>query len=534
MKILIVDDESLIRAGMRAMVPWEKHGYTLVGEAVNGLHALELARKYLPDIILVDILMPGMDGLDFIRIIQEEQPLCKFIILSCMNEIDYYKKALCLGVREYILKSSIDADSVLGAIGRVAEEIRKERVYDSQEDTGKAHANKYLVLTEFANLILKNKIKDPETIARKFHSYDIPLLSSGLFVLAFSSDYSGQKEIKYDGSLDYSIVNICQQLVSTVCSGYVFINYEDTVTAILSYSGTRAPEEFVRFLSGRIREMLMQCLDITVTIGISRELGAYTEIARGYSDAVTALENSFYAGRGREYLFCDHAVHRDTALALQEERLKILKINSMDSIDGVLHRLESIRQLLTDRGGFPVTYAMNLYLDILYHIEGICSREGINLQEFTGESVSLDRFIGTPGTLAELHKLTGQLLFSLKTHYERISKTSHMDIVGLIKKHVRNNIDKKITLKSISDEIHLCPNYICRYFKKETGINLFDFILTCKIEKSKELLELQHNLAEVASILGFSSASHYIKSFKKYTGVTPGQFARQHALSAEQ
>ena len=97
LKLLIVDDEMLIRIGMRSIIPWEEQGIEIVGRRRTGEKALELSRKYVPDIILADIRMPRMDGLTFIRTLKQEQPECKFLVLSCMDDIAYLQEAMKLG-----------------------------------------------------------------------------------------------------------------------------------------------------------------------------------------------------------------------------------------------------------------------------------------------------------------------------------------------------------------------------------------------------------------------------------------------------
>ena len=123
MKVLIIDDEPLARIGMRSIIPWEKNGFNLVGEAGNGIEGLEMAKRYSPDIILVDIIMPEMDGIEFIRRVKPILPDSKIIIMSCMNEIQYYQEAIHLGVSEYILKDKINPQEILETVGRVADEL---------------------------------------------------------------------------------------------------------------------------------------------------------------------------------------------------------------------------------------------------------------------------------------------------------------------------------------------------------------------------------------------------------------------------
>ena len=125
-KVFLVEDEVVIRKGVRSSIDWEKEGFTFVGEASDGELAYPLIRKEKPDILITDIRMPFMDGLELSRLVKKELPQIKILILSGYNEFEYAKEAINLGVTDYLLKP-ISSDQLLEAIRRVADQIDKER-----------------------------------------------------------------------------------------------------------------------------------------------------------------------------------------------------------------------------------------------------------------------------------------------------------------------------------------------------------------------------------------------------------------------
>ena len=126
-KVLIIDDEPLVRMGMNSIIAWEEHGHKIVGEAGNGVQGLEKIREYRPDLVLIDIMMPQMDGLTVIEESRKEGFAGKFIILSCVSEIEYLQKAIRLGVSSYVLKSSVNPQEILETVEEAAAEIKKEK-----------------------------------------------------------------------------------------------------------------------------------------------------------------------------------------------------------------------------------------------------------------------------------------------------------------------------------------------------------------------------------------------------------------------
>ena len=529
MKVLIVDDEAIVRAGMRSLVPWERHGYTLVGEAADGVQALELARKYLPDIILVDIVMPNMDGLELIRQLSKELPLSKFIILSCMNEINYYKMAISLGIKEYVLKNSANSDEILQVVTRVADEIRKERVFDAVEDSAKAYVNKHVVLTEFLNMVLKKRIMDADMILKKFESYGIGISSSVLYVVTLSLCSRKAGEERYESTLDYSVVNLCQEIINSIGKGYIFINYEDRITALVSYSGARSAEEFIRDICYRIQATISQCMDMEVSIGVSLQLKGYGEICSGYIQALDALNQVFFKDPGKVYFYNTCSNDSDIKLSAKNEKENILRVFSLNASDEIRRGMENIKKLLVSSRNCRPEYARKLYLDILYHIIEIVNKENISIAGLVDSEFNPVDFIEKPSNIHELNSSVEEFLNASKGLLNNAVKGpgTQKDVISQIKKYIEDNISIRISLGGISNEVHLSSDYLCRLFKKETGGNIFSYIMEKRIEKSKQLLGIGKSVAEVAHSTGFSSESYFIKTFKSYTGITPGQFVRQ-------
>ena len=126
MKILIVDDEMLVRAGLKSIIDWERHGYTIIGEADSGDKALKMVKELKPDIMFLDINMPGTNGIDVLKGLKESRDACKVIVISCHDEFEYVKEAMKLGALEYILKHRIIPANILCVLDNVKRLIEDE------------------------------------------------------------------------------------------------------------------------------------------------------------------------------------------------------------------------------------------------------------------------------------------------------------------------------------------------------------------------------------------------------------------------
>lgn len=527
MKILIVDDEALVRAGMRSIVDWEKYGYTIIGEASNGLQAIELAKAYLPDIILVDIVMPLMSGLDFISEIKQELQSCKFIILSCMDQIDYYKKAISIGVSEYLLKSCVNSEDILAVLNRVSEDIRKERVFDNIEDTNKALFNKHIVLNEFINMVLKKKISQGTDIENKLTSYGIKLnfTSSYIFTVRLDAMESGHAlDVSFSQG---SVINLCQQMINSMGTGYIFLNYEDVITAIVSYSGSLPGEEYIKDIGNMMQETIQQCLDINITLGVSRPLKGYDEIHIAYEEAMFSLSRVFFSGNGHIYFYRNCEFDDLKAQQLRSQKEKIIQTMSLSDIGNIIECLSEIYKLLLAETSFSVKYVKKVYIDIFYHLLEIFTIEKISLDELIEDKYEPLNFVQDASSLHDLNEGICTLIANAKTKYMDKFKLSQSNTINQIKSFIVKKLDSKISLDEIANEVHLSADYICRLFKKETGDNLSSYIIEQRISKAKKMLLSGASTAQIIEASGFSSESYFIKTFKTCTGITPGQYVKQ-------
>lgn len=525
MKILIVDDEALVRIGMRTIIPWEQNGFYVVGEAVNGIDALRLARIHHPDIVLVDIVMPEMDGLDFIREIRNEMPLCKFIILSCKNDVEYYKEAITLGVSEYVQKGSVSPEEILSVVNRVSEEIRKQRVFYEIDSREVAYINHNVVLTEFLNHVLKGHIKDPAQIRKKLECHDIHLTTSVFYVIVFSIDTCSS--CNYDSSLEYSIINICQQIINDMGNGYVFKNYNDIVTAIVSCPNTGIETDSIMSLFCRIKDTANQYFDVDVTAGVSKRLQNPEEIGNGYCQAVASLSRMFFNGKGRSYFSNCPASDQEILVKVEKEKEIILNISSPFETPAIIKSINTITHLLSSSGGITPLRARGIYLEVLYHIISLLYKEEISIRDIYNEDFDPVVYIQNLESIQEIEKSMEDMLQKILTLYQVNFSTGHRVFISLIKQYIEEHINEKISLDQISKAVHLSPTYISRLFKRETGENLQYYILRRKVEKSKELLKYGHKLYEVSEAMAFSSESYFIKIFKSYTDLTPRQYIKQ-------
>jgi len=538
MKILIIDDETIVRLGMRYAIPWEQHGYEVIGEASNGFEALELARKYKPDIVLTDIVMPEMDGLDFIEKIKHELPFSKFIIFSCHDDAEFYRKAIKLGVSEYIQKSCLTPQEILQAVNNISEEIRLEQIKRNEFAKDKIVEGKDNDKEEFINFIVHGKTDPRQNFYKYLIKHDISLENKYAFIMIIKADYADiTYEQEYEGKYDLSIINISKNIFdnSEIVNSHIITNDKGNFIAFIVFEQhiqLLQIKEYLKDICYRIKENINQMFGLTITFGISNEINDAMDLHKGYENALDVMKNYYTHGLGNTYFYSDVNDVIDAQVnnlnevykLISRENEKIHKIVSLIENDKIFESLLNIEELAMSCYGISSKYLKSVYMEIIYHIKNILRNEDINIADIMGDSFNPIEYIDNPKTLKELNNKMITLLSNIRDYYLNKIKGKEKTIISLINNYINEHINEHITLENISSVVHLNTSYMSRFYKKETGINIKDYIISAKIEKSKELIISGYNTSQIIDKIGFCSESHFFKIFKKYTGITPKQF----------
>lgn len=517
MRIMIVDDEAIVRGGMRTIISWEEKGYQLVGEARDGNQALQMARSYSPDIIFVDIGLPGMSGLEFIRIIRAELPNTKFIILSCMDGSEYYKQAIKLGVSEYLMKSTASPEEILEAADRAAEEVLKLQHIQDIVQTSDSPVNRLALLSDFLNNVLNGRIYKREEIIQKLNKFHIVFECERNYILVMSLSYR-ESERKYKGEHDIAAIGLCNEIIASMACGLVFLNHQNRLCILASWSNQNSGEDFIQDICYVITETVMQCLDLVVTFGISGTVKQPEDLTAGYFQALAAVNISFFQGVGARYTWSPEIGTGKLLLSqIVAWKTQIYKVSSINSTEEIIKILEGVKSKSKTVDNLDERSIRSVYFDALCHaVEIICP----GTEKYQGR---LSELTEEANTLERLHQSALEWLQSL-VQSDTKKLCGNCMAVTYMMEYIQGNLCGKITLKDIAAKVYMHPNSVCRLFKNETNKNLVDYINEKKVEKAKEMLLSGYTVSKVFEILGFSSESYFIRVFKQYTQQTPGNF----------
>lgn len=497
-KILIIDDEPLVRLGMKSIIEWNKYGYIIVGEAGNGAQGLERIGELSPDVVLIDIMMPQMDGIEVIQKARERGFKGKFIILSCVSEFEYLQKAVKFGISNYILKNSVNPQTILETVNEATKDINKKRILSDVISENYAEDENF-VLNEFLNLIFKNVIHDTEDIKKKLGAFRFT--GDSLYLQIYSCRDSERKEILY------KLAGLGKSILDEGYWGTSYVNFEDYLVMLLDCPSLKIAEE----VAFRMQETSRQYFNLELAAGIRKVEVSCRDIKEKYRMIKAELSRDFF---------------RDDQPHVLEDLISPAEYASYDKLSTTL---EIIRDMILKSGIMTEKEAKKIYASTIEYVMAMFELDDSDIIGQTGSQQTIASALEKNRSFGEMHSVSLGILKKCYETAERKGYPGYDDelIIKMIQ-YIYDHINSKISAKDVADHVHFSLDYTCRYFKKRTQTNLTDYILRLKVYRSRKELMDGMSIADVAERYSFSSDGHYVKVFKKYEGITPGAFVRKN------
>jgi len=534
LKILIVDDEFLIRVGIKSCIDWEQNGFDVVGLAENGIQALELMDRVLPDIVMTDIKMPNMDGLELIHKIRERFPHVKIIVLSCHNELEFVKRAMKLGAEDYILKLSMEPAALLEVLNKTGELILLEREKYEKPDSVQTgtHINKYVLKEDLFKKFIDNSINFAQLqkalidIGIQMHFSKAAVICCGI------DDYinaAARSRMEDQHLLKFSFLNILEESLSACCpveiseienGKYLLLLKLENNFPNASYS------DVVKEFCIKAASAVKKYLNISVSFGISDETHDSMLIRERYEEASKAMNHRFYLGHECLVFYSEMTGFTDKtpSLGIQQERSLNGCLESMD--------MEGAKAIISG-------FLNSLRLSRCYSPSGVrmAAIELLHSIHKTVKRFDLDRsFLTAKGGQNPVEKLMNtetimDMEYWFADHISRIaeymtiggSKEVRTEIVR-IKSYILEHIAEDINLDKAAKISNISRCYFSTVFKKQTGESFTDYVNRIRMEKARELLlTLDLKTYEIAEKVGIPDEAYFSKLFKKFNGISPSK-----------
>lgn len=527
-KLFIVDDEIDVVEGVKSTVDWGKHGVEVCGSANNGLEALNLIHELSPDLLIVDVNMPVMDGIELLQKLKNEGSDLEFLILSGYDEFSYAQKAVNLGATDYLLKPCRPQD-ILRAVLRarsIAEE-KKSREKLLAHYAAQFHNNIPILRERFLSRLLEGKVSDLAGAREEMDLYKISLPQGDSTVVLFKIDKAfpaGRNNLMNMETSKLAVRDVIKkEFESASFQAEVFI-YKEYVAAIAGLDADGHSLRKLPVLLDGIREKVVQNVGLTVTAGVGNPVSSPPDMWKCYSECCSAIDTKSFLGENRVIFFSDVVLEQKKAFAYPYNReMDIINCLHTGNKDGLPAKIDGFYDEMAATGPLSKDFIQNASIVLIGNIFRFCMEEKIDTQAvFAGQ----DDFFGEMlrcGTLFELKEKIGGLLCKIVDHMnkrENINKFVDMAI-----DYIKSNYSGDIGLETIAKKVYITPGYLSMLFKQAVGVNFVDFLNQYRVQMSKEYIkDYRFKLYEIANKVGFQDEKYFSQIFKKYTGLTPKQY----------
>ncbi|QJD87065.1 response regulator transcription factor [Cohnella herbarum] len=511
-KVLLVDDEKIILDGISQMIDWSSIGTELIGTAPNGLEAYERINELMPDVVVSDIRMPGMDGLELVAAVHASHPNVRFVLLSGFGEFDYASRAMQYGVKHYLLKPT-NEKKIAEALTEIVEELNLDETRERFVLNMKQGLLK--VMPHVKEQVLKEFVTNKTYGSRDWEYYRELFrfeIERPVRLLLFQLEGSVEFEHLF------AVKNIAEDLLgntllSTTIGDHVLVLVEDTLE--LSELYRRIHE---------IRDTFQHYYKMDATIALS-EPDRITRARSLYQETLQSLKYRFYLGEGGLITRKDTGARSPGSMGhfdFEEEKLTMPVQSGLreEAEQALSDLMEALKRAKLDIN-VTKTYVIQQYVSLLR----------------LGDPQLIDRYYRKMSELVELNTLQAiqELLEETvrelaQYHYER-NVVKHTSIVRKVIDIVDGQLsNSELSLNLVASEmLYMNADYLGKLFKKETGEKFSNYVVKARIKKATELMAKDPDIKifEMAELLGFGDNPQYFSQvFKKQMGCTPSEYMK--------
>lgn len=514
MKLMIVDDNRQVREGIRYGIEWDKYGITEVTDYADGAQAAKRLAVEKPDIIIADIRMPDMDGLELLEVVRKNLDNCRYILLSAYSEFEYAQKAIRLGADDYILKP-VKPDKLIDIVMKNARELSSR--IEEQDVYFDIYEKSFLHLLSKGDTI-GNEEKLKQLLAYKY-GYEIK--NNLAFLVIIQIERTNGKMLKKPLE-EKTLLQIRNCLLT---KGAVFVIQENRLAVICQGDSSQLRnincQYEIKRVIGEVNEELRQ-EGLALTAGISDSLGL-REIHMAYRHANDALDRTYYGKSGECILYITG--EQSQKAEFPEERQKYYQNRIVDAYlrreQKELHEIFSELRKAAEKERYqkPV---MGAFLKHCYII--LLQRGGMESGPEFEKSVIED----AAHFEKSIQEFEEYIKWSLKGERSSGNAEEFSPLIRNICDYMEEHYGEPISVESIGSIFGRTPNYISAKFKKEVGKSFTDYLINLRIQKAVSMLKYTGiPIHEIAAKTGFGSYAYFSRTFHRCTGKSAGAIRKE-------
>ncbi len=537
--LLIVDDHKHQVDSLATTMPWEQFGITEIHKAYSGQTALEIINAHAVDLLITDIRMPGMSGLELIQYVNDQKKKIDCILLTGYAEFEYAKKAIELHAIYYFIKPVRD-EALLDAVGQLIEKRQNERQQHEKFEYASSIVHQNLPLLRESLLlellqdtnISRSQLMDKLMMYRIPFAYGDPIRMVAIKLDPFFYESYGTADMKL---FQFAVLNMAEELFSALfhlwaCKApqghLIMLLLPKTKEGDSSIYWSPEKEQVWASLAGRLMEHVDDYLKGTITTYVSNVAQFPEEVPSAYASIVSMLMKS-----NQQQGMIVSAPQPGTDLGMKPlkalyQQPMLIRLMDSGNRDKLNQKLSDIFSELEHSHSDSQAHLREAYLHLLSSFTYLAHKKGKVLEDI----------VGSASSRAEHHVIHSAKL--LKTWSLVIldalfdERSLHVDennrqLVNKVHAYIEQHLGTDVTLQSIGDYVYLNAIYLSQIYKEITGENVSEYILRARMEKAKLLLkQSSYRIYEITERVGYQSPQHFIRTFKRYYGMTPEHYRK--------
>lgn len=534
-RILLVDDEILVRDAIRENIDWKSMDCELVGDCENGKQAADFVKTHPVDIVLTDILMPYMDGMELSHFLHDNYPDIVIVIFSGFGEFEYAKKAIQYNVSEYMLKpvTAMELREVIGKMKEKVDQQRKEKKrLESLTKTSQDYRKNAAVIRSKAIEALVSCTRDVQESLNELEQMGISLDAASYRVAVFDMDlFSDIHEIDMEkrqesALMAFVLFNVADEIVTREHAGIAYQEGNNRVCILFMGNRTREFAEQIKEICREIQEKVKEVIGIETSAGIGIWVKMPGDTVHSHEQAEKAIELRYLLGGN--LLIDTEELKEDRSLSLQKPLEKMMESikggNEQGMNQALMQMKEGIKEVRADKSQACVCLQM-----ILRHAGSCWEDVSSDNEDLFRKRELLMGKVTEQKTFQEAFSMVESYVHEVFARCANLNSSSGQRQAVMAMDYIQKNyMEPDLSLNDVCSYLNISISYFSTIFKEATGGTFVEYLSRTRMEKAKELLEKTTlKNYEIAEKVGFSDPHYFGISFKKMTGKTPTEYARE-------
>jgi Response regulator containing CheY-like receiver domain and AraC-type DNA-binding domain len=525
-KLLIAEDEVIERTTFKMLISKYLPEIEVVAEASNGREAIQLGMEFKPDIIIIDIKMPGINGIEAIKLLKSDSNIeSQIIVLTAYDNFDYIQEALSVGVVDYLLKPA-KREKIIQTIKKAIEKVDENRVLleSKKKVDEKLDEIKPFVESEFiSDLVLgNNDINEQE---KRLSFLNIPI--SGGYCVIISIAYgtlTGEMQAIKDG---FSNKKIRDFLLNRIKAKNGFSIASRIANNIVVFFPIVSPKDDYQImldsidLATGIYKEVHNIFQNEVCIGIGSYCSRLEDLSRSFKGSAVALKHCRQGNNVIHFGDISNEAIRRGLYPVEKERLLLYALKKCDYDNCSLIIDEIFIWVSTEFDNDTGAVKSYIHGLVSYALRSVLENE----PQFINSKLNLLCDLLSLDSIQSIKRWILSVLSEIIEKLSGMGKDKTSGIIEIAVKYISDNYHLDITMDDAARHLKMSPTYFCKVFKLESGKNFTDYLTEYRIEKAKKLLEDKSlSVKEISFDVGYNNPDYFCKVFKKVVGVTPGGY----------